>query len=169
LTTGVTTDLTTVLNEQPLFVQPIVKPGCTTGLTTVCIHDTAGCQTGCQIKPVVKPVGQQAVSCKRGFKGIKMSCSIFTLYIPALLIQCWLKKGAIITFVISSCCTVSLSYNRRLIYRAECSIRREASIRDMRMVAADAVSHYLRAGCVLCHIDLCRSGPRANYSTDRQA
>jgi len=58
--------LTTVLNEQPLFVQPVVKPGCTTGLTTgymytrysrfsnglsngfdnrlnVCLHDTTGC------------------------------------------------------------------------------------------------------------------------------
>ena len=77
------TGLTTVLNEQPLFVQPVVKPGCTTGLTTGCIHDTAGCQTGCQtglttgwmfvytIQPVVKrvwqPVWQQVVSCKRGF------------------------------------------------------------------------------------------------------
>jgi len=42
--------LTTVLNEQPLFVQPVVKPGyttgLTTGLTTGCIHDTTGCQTG---------------------------------------------------------------------------------------------------------------------------
>ena len=35
-----TTGLTTVLNEQPLFVQPVVKPGCTTGLTTGL---TAGC------------------------------------------------------------------------------------------------------------------------------
>jgi len=40
------TGLTTVLKEQPLFVQPVVKPGCTTGLTTGCIHDTTGCQTG---------------------------------------------------------------------------------------------------------------------------
>jgi len=40
--------LTTVLNEQPLFVQPVVKPGYTTGLTTGCIHD----------KPVVKRVWQ---------------------------------------------------------------------------------------------------------------
>jgi len=39
--TGCQTGLTTVLNEQPLFVQPVVKPGCTTG----CMHDTAGCQT----------------------------------------------------------------------------------------------------------------------------
>jgi len=31
--------------EQPLFVQPVVKPGCTTSLTTGCIHNTAGCQT----------------------------------------------------------------------------------------------------------------------------
>ena len=31
--------LTTVLNEQPLFVQPVVKPACTTGLTIGCIHD----------------------------------------------------------------------------------------------------------------------------------
>jgi len=50
--TACTTALTTVFNKQPLFVQPVVKPGCTTvlttGLTTGCIHDTAGCQTGCQ-------------------------------------------------------------------------------------------------------------------------
>ena len=85
--TACTTALTTVFNKQPLFVQPVVKPGCTTvlttGLTTGCIHDTAGCQTGCQtglttgwmfvytIQPVVKPVWQplwqQVVSCKRGF------------------------------------------------------------------------------------------------------
>jgi len=62
--TGRTTGLTTVLNEQPLFVQPVVKLGCTTGLTTgcmytwyswlsngfenwltVCIHDTTGSQS----------------------------------------------------------------------------------------------------------------------------
>ena len=35
--TELTTGLTIVLNEQPLFVQPVVKPGCTTGLTTGCI------------------------------------------------------------------------------------------------------------------------------------
>jgi len=29
-----------------LFVQPVVKPGCTTILTTGCIHDAAVCQTG---------------------------------------------------------------------------------------------------------------------------
>ena len=34
--TGCITGLTTVLNEQPLFVQPVVKRGCTTGLTTAC-------------------------------------------------------------------------------------------------------------------------------------
>ena len=62
--TGCQTGLTTVLNEQPLFVQPVVKPGlrtvlneqlfvqpvvkprCTSSLTTGCIHDTAGCQSG---------------------------------------------------------------------------------------------------------------------------
>jgi len=33
-TPGCTTGLTTVLNEQRLFVQPVFKPGCTTGLTT---------------------------------------------------------------------------------------------------------------------------------------
>ena len=58
--TSLTSGLTTLLNEQPLFVQPVAKPGCTTGLTTGCIHDTAGCQTGCMfvytIQPVVKPV-----------------------------------------------------------------------------------------------------------------
>jgi len=46
--TGCQTGLTNVLNEQPLFVQPVVKPGCTIGFTAGCIHDTAGCQTGCQ-------------------------------------------------------------------------------------------------------------------------
>jgi len=46
---GLTIDLRTVLNEQPLFVQPVVKPGCTTGFTTGYIHDTAVCQTGCQM------------------------------------------------------------------------------------------------------------------------
>ena len=45
-TTGCQTGLTTVLNEQPLFViQPVVKPGCATGLTTGCIYDTTGYQT----------------------------------------------------------------------------------------------------------------------------
>ena len=48
-TTGCQTGLTTVLNEQPLFVELVVKPGCTTGLTTGCIQDTAGCQYGCQM------------------------------------------------------------------------------------------------------------------------
>jgi len=33
----------TVLNEQPLWVQPVVKLGCTTGLTTGCIYNKAGC------------------------------------------------------------------------------------------------------------------------------
>ena len=37
---SLTTGLITVLNEQPLFVLPVVKPGCTTGLTT-------GLTTGC--------------------------------------------------------------------------------------------------------------------------
>jgi len=32
-TAGCQTGCTTVLNDQPLFVQPGVKPGCTTGLT----------------------------------------------------------------------------------------------------------------------------------------
>jgi len=32
-----------------LFVQPVVKPGCTTGLITGCIHYTAVRQTGCQM------------------------------------------------------------------------------------------------------------------------
>jgi len=44
MTTSCTTGLTTMLKEQPLFVQPVIKPGCTTGLTTGCIHDTTGCQ-----------------------------------------------------------------------------------------------------------------------------
>jgi len=48
--TVLTTGLTTVLKEQLLFVQPVVKPGCTTALTTACIHDTAGCETGCQTR-----------------------------------------------------------------------------------------------------------------------
>ena len=77
--TGLTTGLTTVLNEQPLFVQPVVKPGSTTGLTTGCIHDTAGCHTSCQtglttgwmfvytIQLVVKPLWQPVVSCIQTF------------------------------------------------------------------------------------------------------
>jgi len=44
---GCTTSLTTALNEQPLFVQPVVKPGLTIDLTTGCIHDTTGLTTGC--------------------------------------------------------------------------------------------------------------------------
>ena len=49
---GLTTGLTTVLNEQPLFVQPVVKPGCTTGLTTGCIGLTTGCIMYTNIYPV---------------------------------------------------------------------------------------------------------------------
>jgi len=90
--TGLTIGLTTVLNEQPLFVQPVVKPGCTTGLTTGCIHDTAF------VKPVVKrvwqpveclytrynrlsttgcqqPGWQQVVSCKRGLTFVVTTCN----------------------------------------------------------------------------------------------
>jgi len=68
--------------RRPLFVQLVVKLSCTTGLTTGCIHDTAGCQTSCQtglttswmyvytmqpvVNPVWQPVLQQIVSCKRG-------------------------------------------------------------------------------------------------------
>jgi len=44
--TGCTIGLTIVLNEQPLFVQPVIKPGCTTRLTTGGIHDTVSFQTG---------------------------------------------------------------------------------------------------------------------------
>jgi len=53
--------LTTVLNEQPLFVQPVVKPSCTIGLITSCIHDTTGCQTGLTTDL------EQVASCKWGF------------------------------------------------------------------------------------------------------
>ena len=31
------TALTTMLNEQPVFIQPVIKPGCTTSLTTSCL------------------------------------------------------------------------------------------------------------------------------------
>ena len=56
------------------------QTGCQAGLidnrVNVCIHDTTGCQTGLttgcivytNIQPVVKPVWQPVVSCKRGFK-----------------------------------------------------------------------------------------------------
>jgi len=80
---GLTTSLTTALNEQPLFVQQVVKAGCTTGLTTCCIHDTAVCQTGCQtglttgwmfvyttqpfVNPVRQRVWQPVVSCIQTF------------------------------------------------------------------------------------------------------
>jgi len=43
-----------------LFVQPVVKPVVQPGLTTGCIHDTTGYQTG------LTTVWQQVVSCKRG-------------------------------------------------------------------------------------------------------
>jgi len=35
------------LSNLVVFIQLVVKPRCTTLLTTGCIHDTAGCQTGC--------------------------------------------------------------------------------------------------------------------------
>jgi len=102
--TVVKPSLTAVLNEQ-LFVQLVVKQGCTTGLTTGCIHDTTGCQTklvcnrlyrveqtatvrstgwtnsGCSfntIQPVVKPVWQPVVSCKRGST---MPCSLMCILV----------------------------------------------------------------------------------------
>jgi len=34
------------VERSALFAQPVVKPRCTTGLRTGCIHDTAVCQTG---------------------------------------------------------------------------------------------------------------------------
>jgi len=37
------------VNEQPLFIQPVVKPGYTGSLTTGCIHDATGYQA---VKPV---------------------------------------------------------------------------------------------------------------------
>jgi len=40
---GYQTGLTTVLNEQPLFIQPVVKPSLTTVLVDV---RSTGCQTG---------------------------------------------------------------------------------------------------------------------------
>ena len=67
------------------MIQPVVKPGCTTGLTTVLNEQTVrsnqlynpvwqpvetllttGCIMYTNIYPVVKPVWQQVVSCKRG-------------------------------------------------------------------------------------------------------
>jgi len=33
-----------MMNEQLLFIQPVVKLGCTTSLTTGCIQDRAACQ-----------------------------------------------------------------------------------------------------------------------------
>jgi len=78
--TGCTaTVCSTMLNEQPLFVQPVVKPSCTTGLTTDCIHDTAGLTTGWifvyTIQMVIIPVWQQVASCKRGLTfAIKVHC-----------------------------------------------------------------------------------------------
>jgi len=70
--------LTTVLNEQllneQLFVRLVVKLGCTTGLTTSCIQDTAGCQTGLitgwMFVYMIQPVWHQVVSCKRGLRHI---------------------------------------------------------------------------------------------------
>jgi len=97
---------TTVLNEQPLFVQAVVKPGCTTGFTTGCIHDTAGCQTGCKtgfttgwmfvytiqpvVNPVWQPVWQQVVSCKRRFRVHRVSVGLSHLHTRAdlTLVEC---------------------------------------------------------------------------------
>ena len=55
-----------MLNEQPLFVQPVVKPSCTIGLTTGCIHDTAVCHTwlNCMVAPVVSPEFVYKIPCK---------------------------------------------------------------------------------------------------------
>jgi len=56
-----------LLNEQPLFIRSVVKSGCTTGLTTGCIHDTAICQTGLttgwMFVYTIQPVWQLVVSC----------------------------------------------------------------------------------------------------------
>ena len=80
---------------QTVFVKPVVQPGLTTGWTNscsfntvvkpvwqpvwqaldVCLHDTAGCQTG--LTTGCKPV----VSCKRGL-------SITLLYIWCRMLQC---------------------------------------------------------------------------------
>ena len=60
LSNGFDNRLTAVLNEQPLFVQSVVKPGCITILTTGCIHDTTGCQTW---QPAWQRVWQPVVSC----------------------------------------------------------------------------------------------------------
>jgi len=62
------------LNEQP-FVQPVVKPRCTTGLTTVLNEQSLFDTIQPFVKPVVErigqPVCQQVVSCKRGFRVLK--------------------------------------------------------------------------------------------------
>jgi len=72
------TDLTALLNEQPLFVQPVVKPRCTAGLTTGCIHDAAGCQTGCQTGCIHDTTGFQT--------GLTTGCIVYTgLHIETLL------------------------------------------------------------------------------------
>jgi len=70
---ALTTGFTTMLNEQPLFVQPVVKPGCTRySRLSNQSRLTTGWMFVYTIQPVVKPVWQrawqQAVSCKRGFK-----------------------------------------------------------------------------------------------------
>jgi len=49
------------LNEQ-LFVQPVVKTGCTTGLTTGC-HDTTGLTTGCIVYAKIYPVAGLTTGC----------------------------------------------------------------------------------------------------------
>jgi len=73
--TGFTIGMTTVLNEQPLFVQPVVKPGCTTLWQPVvytiqpvvkpvwpveCLHTRYN-------RLIVKPVWQPVVSCIQTF------------------------------------------------------------------------------------------------------
>jgi len=68
----------TVLNAQPLFVQPVVKPRCTTGLKTGCIHDTAGCQTGCNVYTNIQLVVSRkrgwSISCLQHATGMQLCC-----------------------------------------------------------------------------------------------
>ena len=81
-----------MLNEQPLFVQPVVKPGCRIGLTT-----TAGCRTGCQtglttgwmfvhtIQPVVKTVWQPVWQRVTGLTtGLTTGCIVYTNIYPVV-------------------------------------------------------------------------------------
>jgi len=63
---SISADDSDVFLKSVYTIQPVLKP---VVRLDVCLHDAAGCPTGCTIQQtVVKPVWQRVVSCKRGFR-----------------------------------------------------------------------------------------------------